>query len=81
MPDGGNIKSYGNYKLIAHEKANGLIDVCKYKSTKTGVTVVIAQVEGPVVNGYFVLGQSRSIYWTVSNVSQKGVALTVRTIM
>ncbi|KAK6619201.1 hypothetical protein RUM44_003583 [Polyplax serrata] len=55
MPDGGNIKSYGNYKLIAHEKANGLIDVCKYKSTKTGVTVVIAQVEGPVVNGYFVL--------------------------
>lgn len=49
-------KKYGNFVLVANEKANGLNEVCKYKSSKTGLTVVVAQVEGPVVNGYFVLG-------------------------
>lgn len=58
MPDCGKMvgKNYGDFQLIAHEKANGLIDVYKYRSSKTGLTTVIAQVEGPVVNGYFVLG-------------------------
>lgn len=50
-----NIQS-GNFELVSSLKANGLIDVRKYKSTKTGLVVVIAQVEGPIVNGYFTLG-------------------------
>ena len=37
-------------------KSNGVIPVYKYRSKKTGLTVVIAQVEGPLVNGYFCLG-------------------------
>ena len=49
-------QSYGNFKLIAFEKVNGIINVSKFRSNKTGLTVVVAQVEGPVVNGYFALG-------------------------
>ncbi|KAL0273768.1 UNVERIFIED_CONTAM: hypothetical protein PYX00_006371 [Menopon gallinae] len=45
----------GDFELITSQKANNLIDVRKYKSKKTGLTVVIAQVEGPIVNGYFTL--------------------------
>ncbi|GLH01355.1 Presequence protease, mitochondrial [Gryllus bimaculatus] len=45
----------GNYELICSLKANDLIPVHKYKSTVTGLTIVIAEVEGPVVNGYFCL--------------------------
>ncbi|EEB10863.1 conserved hypothetical protein [Pediculus humanus corporis] len=48
-------QSYGNFKLIAFEKVNGIINVSKFRSNKTGLTVVVAQVEGPVVNGYFAL--------------------------
>jgi len=36
-------------------KANSKIPVAKYKSLRTGLTVTVAQVEGPVVNGYFCL--------------------------
>ncbi len=38
-------------------KANDTIPVYKYRSEKTGLTVAIAQVEGPLVNGFFCLGQ------------------------
>uniref|UniRef100_A0A0B7A9G7 Presequence protease, mitochondrial n=1 Tax=Arion vulgaris TaxID=1028688 RepID=A0A0B7A9G7_9EUPU len=34
---------------------NGKIPVSKYRSSETGVTVFIAEVEGPIVNGYFCL--------------------------
>lgn len=46
-----------DFELITSQKANNLIDVRKYKSKKTGLSVVIAQVEGPIVNGYFTLGK------------------------
>jgi Zn-dependent M16 (insulinase) family peptidase len=36
-------------------RANDLVPVHKYKSSATGLIVVIAEVEGPVVNGYFCL--------------------------
>uniref|UniRef100_A0A8D8XF76 Uncharacterized protein C05D11.1 n=1 Tax=Cacopsylla melanoneura TaxID=428564 RepID=A0A8D8XF76_9HEMI len=45
---------YG-FKLICSSKANNLIPVHKYKSVNTGITVVLGEVEGPVVNGYFAL--------------------------
>ncbi|KAI5704049.1 hypothetical protein M8J75_001491 [Diaphorina citri] len=43
------------FKLICSSKANNLIPVHKYKSVNTGMTVVLGEVEGPVVNGYFAL--------------------------
>uniref|UniRef100_A0A336KC94 CSON007777 protein n=1 Tax=Culicoides sonorensis TaxID=179676 RepID=A0A336KC94_CULSO len=44
-----------NFKLLANVKVNDRIPVRKYKSEKTGLTVILADVEGPVVNGYFCL--------------------------
>jgi len=34
------------------------VRVQKLKSTRTGILVYLAQVEGPLVNGYFCLGES-----------------------
>jgi hypothetical protein len=47
----------GSFELVCSLKANDLVPVHKYKSNVTGLTVVIAEVEGPVVNGYFCLGK------------------------
>lgn len=44
-----------NYKTLYKGKVDDVIGVEKYRSTRTGMTVVIAQVEGPVVNGFFCL--------------------------
>jgi len=44
-----------NFELLADLKANNKIPVVKYKSSRTGLTVTVAQVDGPVVNGYFCL--------------------------
>lgn len=48
-------------KLLASAKVNGTIPVHKYQSNLTGITVVLAQVEGPVVNGYFTLGWKNNL--------------------
>lgn len=45
----------GGFEQVADLKANNKIPVVKYKSQRTGLTVTIAQVEGPIVNGYFCL--------------------------
>ncbi|XP_053606710.1 uncharacterized protein C05D11.1-like [Plodia interpunctella] len=44
-----------HFKLISSTKASDVIPINKYVSGKTGLTVVIADVEGPVVNGFFCL--------------------------
>uniref|UniRef100_A0A1L8DTH1 Putative zn2+-dependent endopeptidase insulinase superfamily protein n=1 Tax=Nyssomyia neivai TaxID=330878 RepID=A0A1L8DTH1_9DIPT len=44
-----------SFKLICSTKANGKIPVHKYRSESTGLTLILAEVEGPVVNGYFAL--------------------------
>jgi len=44
------------YELEYSGKVNDVIPVCKYRSTQTGLRVVVAEVQGPVVNGYFCLG-------------------------
>ena len=50
----------GNFELQFSGKVNDVIPVYKYRSSQTGLRTVIAQVEGPIVNGYFCLGkQSR----------------------
>ena len=43
------------YEVVSRLKANNKIPVVKYRSARTGLTVTVAQVEGPVVNGYFCL--------------------------
>ncbi|KAG5896523.1 hypothetical protein JTB14_020496 [Gonioctena quinquepunctata] len=45
----------GNFELRYALQAYERIPVSEYISKKTGLTVVIAEVEGPVVNGYFCL--------------------------
>ncbi|XP_066250958.1 uncharacterized protein C05D11.1-like [Euwallacea similis] len=44
-----------NFELCYSLKAFNRIPVSEYISKKTGLTVCIAQVDGPVVNGYFCL--------------------------
>lgn len=46
-------------KHITTVFANGRIPVHKYKSELTGLTVVIGEVEGPLVNGFFTLGKTQ----------------------
>jgi len=44
------------YELQYSGKVNDIIPVCKYRSRKTGLRIVVAQVQGPLVNGYFCVG-------------------------
>lgn len=46
-----------HFKLVSSTKASDVIPVNKYVSEKTGITVIIAGVEGPLVNGFFCLGK------------------------
>ena len=45
-----------NYELICEIKVDDRIPVMKYKSKRTGVHVIVAKVDGPLVSGYFTLG-------------------------
>ena len=45
-----------HWTVIAKDVVNEVIPIIKYKSKKTGITVFISEVEGPLVNGYFALG-------------------------
>lgn len=51
------VKTMTSLKHITTVYANGRIPVHKYKSELTGLTVVIGEVEGPLVNGFFTLGK------------------------
>jgi len=57
--DGSPSGNMGGFELIcslnANSKANA-IPFHMYKSTNTGITICIAEVDGPVVSGYFNLG-------------------------
>jgi len=44
------------YELQYIGKVNDIIPVRKYRSRKTGLRIVVAEVQGPLVNGYFCLG-------------------------
>lgn len=46
----------GNFELLYSLKAYDRIPVYEFKSKHTGLTVVIAEIEGPVVDGFFCLG-------------------------
>ncbi|CAH2104836.1 unnamed protein product [Euphydryas editha] len=44
-----------HFKLISSTKASDVIPINKYVSEKTGLKVIIANVEGPLVKGFFCL--------------------------
>ena len=46
------------FESVYSVTADGNVPIEKYRSKKTGLTVFIAQVEGPLVNGYFCLGKT-----------------------
>ena len=46
------------FESVYSVTADGNVPIVKYRSKKTGLTVFIAQVEGPLVNGYFCLGKT-----------------------
>ncbi|KAK9870443.1 hypothetical protein WA026_008009 [Henosepilachna vigintioctopunctata] len=43
----------GPFELLYSLKAYGKVPITEYKSTTTGLTVVIAEIDGPVVHGFF----------------------------
>ena len=53
--------SESRYSTLATCTVAG-VPVQKLKSTRTGIVVCLAQVEGPLVNGYFCLGRLYCIY-------------------
>jgi len=53
------IESEGsNFQLITHLKLEGVSSVHKYKCLRTGINIVFGDVEGPLVQGYFTLGNN-----------------------
>ena len=38
------------------------VTIQKFKSTRTGLVVCLAEVEGPIVEGFFCLGEYTSLY-------------------
>ena len=58
--------SNGNFELNYDGKYNGIIPVKKYQSTKTGLQVVHCDINGPVVEGYFFLGELLLFYFDFS---------------
>ena len=42
-----------NYEQLFSGRVNDVIPIVKFKSSLTGIQVVIALVEGPAVSGYF----------------------------
>lgn len=47
----------GDFELAYSVQAYDRVPVYEYVSKRTGLTVVIAEVEGPVVNGFFCVGK------------------------
>jgi len=51
------------YEILCAVKADANIPVTKYRARKTGIQVVIAEVDGPIVNGYFALGEFFHVFF------------------
>lgn len=62
-PVGGSGSTPGNtsssildqWELVNHMNVSGILPVLKYRSKRTGLVVIFAQAESPIVNGYFCL--------------------------
>lgn len=55
-----------HFKLLSSTKASDVIPVNKYISEKTGLKVIIADVEGPLVKGFFSLGTFFTIFYFIN---------------
>ena len=44
-----------DWTLVQNLTVNGVLPLLKYQSKRTGLTVILAQGESPIVNGYFCL--------------------------
>lgn len=55
-----------HFKLISSTKASDVIPVNKYVSEKTGLKVIIADVEGPLVKGFFSLGTFFTVFYFIN---------------
>ncbi|KAK7070200.1 hypothetical protein SK128_011894, partial [Halocaridina rubra] len=51
----GNLTLSSNYEMLCELKASGTVPVRKYRSKRTGMRIVIGNVEGPMVNGFLTL--------------------------
>ena len=54
------MSSAEGFELVAGCEVAG-VAVQKFKSTRTGLVVCLAQVEGPLVEGYFCLGEREDV--------------------
>jgi len=60
------IESEGShFQLISHSKHEGVSPVHKYKCLRTGINIVFGDVEGPLVQGYFTLGNILVVFYFI----------------
>lgn len=50
--------TFENYEKLCQIKLSNGVPVEKYRSKRTGLHIVLAKVEGPLVSGYFTLGKT-----------------------
>ena len=55
------IEDNSHWQKISSFRLSDGLPIIKYKSSKTGLTVVLAKAESPIVNGYFCLATEASI--------------------
>lgn len=58
-----------NFKLVYNVICNGKVPVSLYKSVDTDLSVFIAQIDGPLVNGFFCLGKCTLSSYTCTPVT------------
>lgn len=51
-----NEKHSEKFCLVSKLKFENTISINKYKCLRTGITIVFSDIEGPLVKGYFMLG-------------------------
>ena len=72
------------FELLCQIDLVDLIGIEKYRSLRTGLTVCIANVAGPLVNGYFCLGKIKTLLCTAHpqpDLAELGLAVFTRAIV
>lgn len=46
-----------SFELVHQVLAYGKVPVHHYKSKRTGLTLILTEVDGPIVKGYFTIGK------------------------
>jgi len=61
-------KHSDRFQLVNYSKLESAIPVYKYKCLRTGITIVFGDIEGPLVQGYFTLGNILVVFLLFTNV-------------